>query len=213
MKRDTVITTEAPFDIIELDLNGLDCRGLGRVRLVLEENYRDFHCCYHRNSYRGGIAALRTMPEAGNWFFQRFGIEFGDTVSYSIWWTVTIFILSKKNSSTWFQQCCGKEDPVKSIWAHQTAPKGPQLECSDVEHSNLETWIKRQLQKRVMRSDQQPRNLYLRRLKAMGLTNIYIYIKNIYKLLLRKSGIIFPTHQARSKSTDSILENCFLLSQ
>lgn len=35
MGRDTVITTQAPFDITELDLNGLDCRGLGRMRLVL----------------------------------------------------------------------------------------------------------------------------------------------------------------------------------
>lgn len=83
----------------------------------------------------------------------------------------------------------------------------------DEEHCNLETWIKRQVQKRVMRSDQQPRNLYLWRLKAMGLIKIYIYKKNTYKLLIRKSGIIFLTHQAKNKSIDSTLENCFLLSQ
>lgn len=43
MERDTAITTEAPFDITELDLNGLDCRGLGRMRLALQENYRGFY--------------------------------------------------------------------------------------------------------------------------------------------------------------------------
>jgi len=103
------------------------------------------------------------MPEAGNWFLLCFGITFGDRFNSAVLRAATVFTLSKRNISMSFQQGSGEEYPLKSSSlgapdsTRKTSPGVPRL----IWDTNLETRIKRQVQKRVMRGDQHPRNFYL----------------------------------------------------